>query len=266
MGLSPRNPAAPRSVVMTGKTSQDKTAELLGTKTTFREERRAYQPQLCPALAGGRGLPGPWTALTWRSSRWPGSNCPSSAKTGLLEIIPGGQPRRRAPAPGHRPLRAARPREATTSLPGSSRPPKRAIPTAVLIGFLAGPKGIITNQHLEVTGEMVAHYKNSGGFHMLGTGRDKIDTPEKMEQCRQTCAALKLDGLVVVGGDDSNTNAAFLAENLREAGHPGHRHPQDHRRRPPGPGPAAAPLSATTPPAWPLPPRSATSIPTASRI
>ena len=53
---------------------------------------------------------------------------------------------------------------------------------------------------------------------MLGTGRDKIDTPEKMEQCRQTGGALQLSGLVVVGGDDSNTNAAFLAENLREMG------------------------------------------------
>ena len=65
---------------------------------------------------------------------------------------------------------------------------------------------------------MVHQYRNSGGFHMLGTGRDKIDTPEKMEQCRQTCAALQLSGLVVVGGDDSNTNAAFMAENLREMG------------------------------------------------
>ena len=135
----------------------------------------------------------------------------------LLEITPGGQaapkPRRLGivlsggPAPGGHNVIA-----------GVFEAAKKDHPDSVLIGFQAGPKGIITNKHLEVTGEMVAHYKNSGGFHMLGTGRDKIDTPQKMEQCRQTCAALKLDGLVVVGGDDSNTNAAFLAENLRELG------------------------------------------------
>jgi diphosphate-dependent phosphofructokinase len=95
---------------------------------------------------------------------------------------------------------------------------KRAHPDSVVIGFLAGPKGIITDKHKEITAEMVAHYLNSGGFHMLGTGRDKIDTPQKMKQCRETCATLNLSGLVVVGGDDSNTNAAFLAENLRGIG------------------------------------------------
>jgi pyrophosphate--fructose-6-phosphate 1-phosphotransferase len=130
--------------------------------------------------------------------------------------------------PGGR--RSARPRRLGIVLSGGPAPGghnvitgvfeamKKDHPDSVLLGFQAGPKGIIANKHLEVTGETVAAYKNSGGFHMLGTGRDKIDTPQKMEQCRQTCAALKLDGLVVVGGDDSNTNAAFLAENLRELG------------------------------------------------
>ena len=95
---------------------------------------------------------------------------------------------------------------------------KRAHPDSQVIGFLAGPKGIITDKHVEITDAMVSEYLNSGGFHMLGTGRDKIDTPQKMKQCRETCATLKLSGLVVVGGDDSNTNAAFLAENLRGIG------------------------------------------------
>ncbi len=142
---------------------------------------------------------------------------PFVSQNRLLEIIPGGGPRKEplrlgivlsgGPAPGGHNVIA-----------GVFEAAKAGHPDSLLVGFLAGPKGIIGNRHLEVTGEMVALYKNSGGFHMLGTGRDKIDTPEKMEQCRQTCAALKLDGLVVVGGDDSNTNAAFLAENLREIG------------------------------------------------
>jgi pyrophosphate--fructose-6-phosphate 1-phosphotransferase len=59
-------------------------------------------------------------------------------------------------------------------------------------------------------------YRNLGGFTMIRTGRTKIDTPEKMSLSRETCKSLNLDALVVVGGDDSNTNAAFLAQELME--------------------------------------------------
>ena len=61
-------------------------------------------------------------------------------------------------------------------------------------------------------------YRNIGGFTMIKTGRTKIDTPEKMALSRQTCQELGLDALVVVGGDDSNTNAAFLAQEMFDDG------------------------------------------------
>ena len=201
----------------TGGSTQAQEDYLLGNESRFREERRAYQPQLCPALAAGPGLTRPLDGFELDVLKVAREQLPFVSQNRLLEITPGGQaapkPRRLGivlsggPAPGGHNVIA-----------GVFEAAKKDHPDSVLIGFQAGPKGIITNKHLEVTGEMVAHYKNSGGFHMLGTGRDKIDTPQKMEQCRQTCAALKLDGLVVVGGDDSNTNAAFLAENLRELG------------------------------------------------
>ena len=54
----------------------------------------------------------------------------------------------------------------------------------------------------------------TGGFTMIKTGRTKIDTPQKMALSRETCRELKLDALVIVGGDDSNTNAAFLAQEM----------------------------------------------------
>ena len=54
-------------------------------------------------------------------------------------------------------------------------------------------------------------YRNQGGFDMICSGRDKIDTPERFENSVNYCKALNLDGLVVIGGDDSNTNAALLA-------------------------------------------------------
>ncbi|GBC62241.1 phosphofructokinase [Desulfonema ishimotonii] len=95
---------------------------------------------------------------------------------------------------------------------------RRANPANKVFGFILGPDGIIENEAVELTGEMVDAYRNLGGFTMIRTGRTKIDTKEKMRLSRETCKALKLDALVVVGGDDSNTNAAFLAQEMYEDG------------------------------------------------
>ncbi len=85
-----------------------------------------------------------------------------------------------------------------------------------LHGFLGGPRGIFTGQHRELTADLVEPYRNSGGFDMIGSGRDKIETPEQLAACRATCEKLGLDALVIIGGDDSNTNAAVLAEYFLE--------------------------------------------------
>ena len=95
---------------------------------------------------------------------------------------------------------------------------KQANPQNRLVGFLMGPDGIIENEHVEITEALVDAYRNLGGFTMIRTGRTKIDTQEKMALSRQTCRDLGLDALVVVGGDDSNTNAAFLAQEMLDDG------------------------------------------------
>lgn len=81
-----------------------------------------------------------------------------------------------------------------------------------LIGFLDGPGGIVKNRTLVLTQETVAPYRNQGGFDCIGSGRTKIETPEQFAAVEKTLRLHQLDGLVIVGGDDSNTNAAFLAE------------------------------------------------------
>lgn len=91
---------------------------------------------------------------------------------------------------------------------------KKANPLNRIYGFIAGPDGIIDGQVVEITKELVDSYRNLGGFSMIKTGRTKIDTPEKTSFCRETCKDYDLDAIVIVGGDDSNTNAAFLAESL----------------------------------------------------
>ncbi len=95
---------------------------------------------------------------------------------------------------------------------------KKANPDNMLLGFLLGPDGILENDYVEITKEMVDSYRNLGGFTMIKTGRTKIDTVSKMRLARENCLKLNLDALVIVGGDDSNTNAAFLAQALYDDG------------------------------------------------
>jgi len=91
---------------------------------------------------------------------------------------------------------------------------KAANPDNQILGFLMGPDGIIDSQVIEITRQRVDAFRNLGGFGMIKTGRAKIDTPEKMSLSTETCKKLGIDALVVVGGDDSNTNAAFLAQEM----------------------------------------------------
>ena len=83
---------------------------------------------------------------------------------------------------------------------------------STLWGFLGGPSGILNNESIEISPGFADQYRNTGGFDMIGSGRTKIETPEQFKQALSVCAEKNLDALVVVGGDDSNTNAALLAE------------------------------------------------------
>ncbi|MCX7017448.1 MAG: diphosphate--fructose-6-phosphate 1-phosphotransferase [Candidatus Sumerlaeota bacterium] len=89
---------------------------------------------------------------------------------------------------------------------------KAANPASRLVGFLNGPKGVMMNKSREITKELAAQYRNTGGFDMIGSGRDKIETAEELAACAKTAVETGLNALVIVGGDDSNTNAAILAE------------------------------------------------------
>lgn len=97
---------------------------------------------------------------------------------------------------------------------------KKANSKNKLIGFLGGPSGILDNKWIDLTDALVNPYRNTGGFDMIQSGRTKIETPEQFAQAKQTLETNRLDALVVVGGDDSNTNAALLAEYFKAQGLP----------------------------------------------
>lgn len=81
-------------------------------------------------------------------------------------------------------------------------------PDSKLIGFLNGPRGILEDKAIDLTPELVDRYRNQGGFDMLASGRDKV----QLEKAKETVLKERLDGLVMIGGDDTNTSAAHLAE------------------------------------------------------
>ncbi|MDR2177645.1 MAG: diphosphate--fructose-6-phosphate 1-phosphotransferase [Treponema sp.] len=89
---------------------------------------------------------------------------------------------------------------------------KKGNPESVLYGFLGGPSGLIGNKTVEITAAMMDEYRNTGGFDMIGSGRTKIETPEQFASSLETAKKLGLAAVVIIGGDDSNTNAALLAE------------------------------------------------------
>ena len=89
---------------------------------------------------------------------------------------------------------------------------KKSSKDSVLVGFLDGPQGIYNGQYCIIDDKLMDGYRNSGGFDMIGSGRHKIEKPEHFAAAMKNCQILNLDGLVVIGGDDSNTNAALLAE------------------------------------------------------
>jgi len=95
---------------------------------------------------------------------------------------------------------------------------KKANKKNKLLGFLGGPSGILENKFREITAPFLADYRNTGGFDIIQSGRTKIETPEQFEQTKKTLVENKIDALVVIGGDDSNTNAALLAECFKQGG------------------------------------------------
>lgn len=89
-----------------------------------------------------------------------------------------------------------------------------------LYGFLKGPDGLIKNEYLELTVDIIDAYRNTGGFDMIGSGRTKLETAEHFELGRKHCENLGINSLVIIGGDDSNTNACLLAEYYKSNGIP----------------------------------------------
>ncbi len=89
---------------------------------------------------------------------------------------------------------------------------KQANSANKLYGFLGGPSGIIDGKYVEFDDKFIDAYRNTGGFDIIGSGRTKLETEEQFQKSLEVCKKLNISAVVIIGGDDSNTNAALLAE------------------------------------------------------
>ena len=89
---------------------------------------------------------------------------------------------------------------------------KKLNPENRLFGFILGPGGLVDHNYMEITAEIADEYRNTGGFDMIGSGRTKLEKVEQFEKGLEIIRELDIKAIVIIGGDDSNTNACVLAE------------------------------------------------------
>ena len=181
--------------------------------SALQKARAAYQPKLPVALRNGAVVKvcegGPTTAVadvekiqalfssTFGSPvlTFEAGNGGSAAPMNVGVILSGGQ------APGGHNVIA-----------GLFDGLKSLNPASRLFGFLKGPDGLVKNEAVELTADIIDAYRNTGGFDMIASGRTKLETEEQFQAALANCRERNITALVIIGGDDSNTNACLLAE------------------------------------------------------
>ncbi len=89
---------------------------------------------------------------------------------------------------------------------------KKLNPENRLFGFILGPGGLVDHNYMELTADIIDNYRNTGGFDMIGSGRTKLEKVDQFEKGLEIIRELDIKAIVIIGGDDSNTNACVLAE------------------------------------------------------
>ncbi|MDR1653924.1 MAG: diphosphate--fructose-6-phosphate 1-phosphotransferase [Prevotellaceae bacterium] len=89
---------------------------------------------------------------------------------------------------------------------------KKLNPANRLYGFMDGPNGLVEHKYIELTREIIDEYRNTGGFDIIGSGRTKLEEESQFDKGEKICKQLNINAIVIIGGDDSNTNACVLAE------------------------------------------------------
>ena len=190
----------------------------MSTKSALQIARAAYQPKLPKALRGAlkavEGAPTQSVADQEEVKKLfpntygmpylkfePADGAPAKKSINAGVILSGGQ------APGGHNVIA-----------GLFDGLKKLNPANKLYGFILGPGGLVDHNYMELTADIIDEYRNTGGFDIIGSGRTKLEKKDQFDKGLEILKALDIKALVIIGGDDSNTNACVLAEYYKAIG------------------------------------------------
>ena len=179
--------------------------------SALQKERRAYQPKLPKALQGAVKVKEGAPTQSVDNQEEIKALFPNTYGMPLVEFVP-------AETETHKVMNVG------VILSGGQAPGghnvisglfdevKKLNPENRLYGFLMGPGGLVDHKYIEITDELIADYRNTGGFDLIGSGRTKLEEVSQFEKGIEILRELDIKALVIIGGDDSNTNACVLAE------------------------------------------------------
>ena len=180
-------------------------------KSALQKARAAYQPKLPKALQGAVTIKEGAATQSVDNQEEIKKLFPNTYGMPLVEFVPAESETHKAMNVGVI-LSGGQAPGGHNVISGLFDEVKKLNPENRLYGFLMGPGGLVDHKYIEITDELIADYRNTGGFDLIGSGRTKLEQEDQFEKGIEILRELDIKALVIIGGDDSNTNACVLAE------------------------------------------------------
>ena len=180
-------------------------------KSALQKERAAYQPKLPKALQGAVTIKEGAATQSVDNQEEIKKLFPNTYGMPLVEFVPAETETHKAMNVGVI-LSGGQAPGGHNVISGLFDEVKKLNPENRLYGFLMGPGGLVDHKYMEITAELMDEYRNTGGFDLIGSGRTKLEEVSQFEKGIEILRELDIKALVIIGGDDSNTNACVLAE------------------------------------------------------
>ena len=180
-------------------------------KSALQTARAAYQPKLPVALQGAVQVKEGEPTQSVDNQKEIQALFPNTYGMPLIEFVPGEKAANKKMNVGVI-LSGGQAPGGHNVITGLFDAIKKLNPENRLFGFILGPGGLVDHDYMELTADIIDEYRNTGGFDMIGSGRTKLEKVEQFEKGLEIIRELDIQALVIIGGDDSNTNACVLAE------------------------------------------------------
>ena len=180
-------------------------------KSALQKERAAYQPKLPKALHGAVTIKEGAATQSVDNQEEIKKLFPNTYGMPLVEFVPAETETHKAMNVGVI-LSGGQAPGGHNVISGLFDEVKKLNPENRLYGFLMGPGGLVDHKYMELTADIIDEYRNTGGFDIIGSGRTKLEEVSQFEKGIEILRELDIKALVIIGGDDSNTNACVLAE------------------------------------------------------